>query len=103
MRRLPRPGTSATAAHARSTAGGGLVQQDISGDALRRCRSSAGFRSTYATAVTRWITARTPAGIRLPGGEVDLFATGPRGEFLRRRYVPGLGWQAWQMPGGGLI
>ncbi len=85
------------------TAGGALVQQDVSGDSLRGCRSSAGFRSTYVTVATRWITALSPAGIRLPTGEVDVFVTGARHELVLRRYVPGPGWQAWQEPGGGFV
>jgi len=83
-------------------ADGTLLQQAISGDDLRRCKSSSGFRSTYATVTSTWVTSAAPVGIHEPNGNLDMFARGPRGEGFFRRYLAGQGWQAWQS-GGGVI
>jgi SpoIID/LytB domain protein len=85
------------------TAAGAPVQQDISGDDLRRCKSSAGFRSTYATVTSAWTTSAAPAGNRAPNGNIDLFARGPLGDLMYRRYVVGLGWQPWRSLGGVIV
>jgi stage II sporulation protein D len=85
------------------TAGGTLVQQDITGDGLRRCKSAAGFRSTYATVTSTWTTSAAPAGIRAPSGDLDVFARGPLGDVMHRRYIVGQGWQPWRSLGGVIV
>jgi SpoIID/LytB domain protein len=85
------------------TSGGTPVQQDISGDDLRRCKSSAGFRSTYATVTSTWATSAAPAGNRAPNGNIDVFARGPLGDLMYRRFLAGVGWQPWRSLGGVIV
>jgi stage II sporulation protein D len=82
------------------SAAGAAVSGTGDGDALRRC---AGVRSTYFTVTSTVRLASEPAGVRGARGNIDLFAGGPSGEVLHRRYVVNQGWQPWSSLGGSLL
>jgi stage II sporulation protein D len=77
---------------------GGTAATD--GDGLRRC---AGLRSVYFTVTSTWLMTTEPAGVRDSHGGVDVFATGPAGDVLHRRYVVNHGWQPWTSLGGAVL
>lgn len=78
--------------------GGNPVSGTGDGDDLRVC---AGMKSVYFTVTSTVRLTSEPAGLRnRRTGVIDMFAAGPGGEVLHRRYVPGPGWQPWSSLGG---
>lgn len=76
------------------------VQAIDGGDSLRSC---AGLRSTFFTITSTVRLSTEPAGVRDAHGNVDVFAAGPGGDVLHRRYIVNRGWQPWQSLGGSLV
>ena len=82
---------------------GSTVTQDVSGSSLRSCGSASGFRTTYATVSSTWITTGAPAAVRWPDERLDVFARGPQGDLYHRTYTfPGR-WTPWESFGGVIV
>jgi SpoIID/LytB domain protein len=89
-----------TGVHVDGRQGSAAVVGGSDGDGLRRC---AGLRSVLFTITSTTTLTTEPAGVRDSKGNVDVFAAGPTGGVLHRRYVVNQGWQPWQSLGGSLV